>query len=376
VQAGTPLAYIGEPGEKVEAGAAQIPDEPSAKVQVMPAAEPKAEAGKSPSRISPVVAKIAAEHNVDIAQVPGTGLGGRVTKKDILAFVEQREKGVAPKAELPPWEQPGTGDLFKPTDEVALPMAVPPTAPPAPALPPTVTAPQPMLSGDELMPLTSMRRSIAEHMVRSKHTSPHVTTIFEVDMSRIIAHRQANKAAFERDGARLTFTAYFAMATVAALKAHPLVNSTFTDEGVLVHRQINIGLAVSLGADGLIVPVLRNADQLSLLATARGVNELAERARNKKLSPDDVAGSTVTITNHGTAGSLFATPVINQPNTAILGVGALQKRAIVVTQGNTDMIAIKPMIYIGLTFDHRVLDGASADAFMARLKQVLEIWSA
>jgi 2-oxoglutarate dehydrogenase E2 component (dihydrolipoamide succinyltransferase) len=190
-------------------------------------------------------------------------------------------------------------------------------------------------------------------------------------MSRVVAHREANKAAFERDGAKLTFTPYFIAASVAALKAYPRVNSSLTDDGVLVHKHINIGVAVSLGDEGLIVPVVKGADGLSLLGLARAVNDLAERARKKQLKPDDVAGSTFTLTNHGVSGSLFATPIINQPNVGILGVGAIQKRVVVIN----DAIAIRPMVYIGLTFDHRVLDGASADWFVAKVKQTLENWA-
>ncbi len=221
------------------------------------------------------------------------------------------------------------------------------------------------------MQLSSMRRSIAEHMLRSKNTSPHVTTVFEADLSRVIAHREANKAAFERDGARLTFTPYFVVASVAALKAYPQVNSSLTDDGLLLHHQINIGIATAMGDEGLIVPVVKGADGLSLLGLARAVNDLAERGRKRQLKPDEVVGSTFTITNHGTAGSLFATPIINQPNVAILGVGAIQKRVVVID----DALAIRPMVYIGLTFDHRVLDGASADRFVAKIKETLENWA-
>jgi 2-oxoglutarate dehydrogenase E2 component (dihydrolipoamide succinyltransferase) len=317
-------------------------------------------------RVSPVVAKIAAEYNVDVSQIHGTGEGGRVTKKDMLAYVEAKSQGAGRKEELPPWEQPGTGDLFKPTEEVYTPTPAP-TAPDRSTLhaPPSTALP-----GDELMPLSSMRRSIAEHMVKSKTVSPHATTIFEADMSRVIAHREANKAAFERDGARLTFTSYFVAASVVALRAYPHANSSFTAEGLLIHQQINIGVAVSLGEEGLIVPVIKGADGMSLLGLARAVNDLAERARQRQLKPDDVVGATFTITNHGVSGSLFATPIINQPNVGILGVGVIQKRAVVIN----DAIAIRPMVYIGLTFDHRVLDGASADWFVAKIKHVLENW--
>ncbi len=362
VQAGTPLAVIGQPGETVPVGAGLVPaaGHAVAAPQLVPAAKPE---GASGARISPVVARIAAEHNVDVSQVRGTGEGGRVTKKDILAYVETKPQIAGRVEELPPWEQPGSGDLFKPTEEVQAPTLA---AAPAPAV-----TPRPLLPGDEWTPLSSMRRSIAEHMVKSKTISPHVTTVFEVDLSRVMAHREANKAAFERDGAKLTFTPYFVAASVAALKAYPLVNSSFADEGVWAHKQINIGVAVSLGEQGLIVPVIRGADGMSLLGLARAVNDLAERARKKQLKPDEVVGSTFTLTNHGVSGSLFATPIINQPNVGILGVGAIQKRVVVVG----DAIAIRPMVYIGLTFDHRVLDGASGDWFVAKIKETLENWA-
>lgn len=359
VKAGTPLAVIGRPGEQVEAGPAPAQaGHAVAAPQMVPVGVRPGGAGGA--RVSPVVARIAAEHNVDVSLVHGTGEGGRVTKRDILAYVASSAEGEERKAtgELPPWEQPGSGDLFKPTEQVYAPA-------PEPA------APQPMWPGDELMRLSSMRRSIAEHMIKSKTLSPHVTTIFEVDLSRVMAHREANKAAFERDGAKLTFTPYFVAASVAALKAYPQVNSSYSDEGLLLHKQVNIGVAVSLGEEGLIVPVIKGADGMSLLGLARAVNDLAERARKKQLKPDEVVGSTFTLTNHGVSGSLFATPIINQPNVGILGVGMIQKRVVVVG----DAIAIRPMVYIGLTFDHRVLDGASGDWFVAKIKQTLEEWA-
>ncbi len=362
VQAGTALAVIGQPGETVPAPAEMPATAGHAVVapQMPPAGPPTRPGGEGGQRVSPVVARIAAEHNVDLSLVRGTGEGGRVTKKDILAYVESKARGMERKEELPPWEQPGTGDLFKPTEETL-----------APTPPSTLHPPLPTLPGDELVPLSSIRRAIAEHMVRSKTISAHVTTVFEVDLSRVIAHREANKAAFERDGARLTFTPYFVAASVAALKAYPQVNSSLTDEGLLLHKQINIGVAVSLGEEGLIVPVIKGADGMSLLGLARAVNDLGERARARQLKPDEVVGSTFTITNHGISGSLFATPIINQPNVGILGVGVIQKRVVVVG----DAIAIRPMVYIGLTFDHRVLDGASADWFVAKVKETLEHWA-
>jgi 2-oxoisovalerate dehydrogenase E2 component (dihydrolipoyl transacylase) len=284
--------------------------------------------------ISPVVAKIAAEHGVNLSQVQGTGLNGRITKNDILAFVGNRESGIIPSAK-PVNLQPAN------------------------------------LTPDTLIKHTSMRKSIAEHMVISKRTSPHVLTVMEADMSCVVKHRATNKATFEKDGVNLTFTAYFMSAIVAGLKAYPMVNSSWSDEGVLIHKNINIGMAASLAEEGLIVPVIKGADNLSLLAMARSVNDLANRARNKKLQPDEVKGGTFTLTNHGISGSLFAFPVINQPQCGILGIGAMQKRVIVID----DAIAIRPMVYMSFVFDHRILDGASADWFLAKVKEILENWT-
>jgi 2-oxoglutarate dehydrogenase E2 component (dihydrolipoamide succinyltransferase) len=288
--------------------------------------------------ISPVVAKIAAEHGVDLSLVTGTGLNGRITKNDVMTFVEGRKKTMDDR----------------PQTTVNRPLSI--VAPSA---------------GDQLIKHTTMRKSIAQHMVESKHTSPHVLTVMEADMSRVVKHRAANKSAFERDGVNLTFTAYFMSAIVAGLKAYPLVNSSWTDEGILMHKAINIGMATSLGEEGLIVPVIKGADNLSLLAMARAVNDLANRARSKKLQPDEVKGGTFTLTNHGISGSLLAFPIINQPQCGILGIGAMQKRVVVID----DAIAIRPMVYLSFVFDHRILDGASADWFLTKVKDTLENWA-
>lgn len=230
-------------------------------------------------------------------------------------------------------------------------------------------------SSDILLPLTNIRKSIAAHMVESKRTSPHVLTVMEADMSRVIAHRAANKETFARDGVNLTYTAYFMTAIVAGLKAYPIVNSSWSEQGIVLHKSINLGMATSLGEEGLIVPVIKNADGLSLLGMARAVNDLANRARSRKLQPDEVRGGTFTLTNHGISGSLFAFPVINQPQCGILGVGALQKRVVVETDElGRDSIAIRPMVYLSFVFDHRILDGASADWFLAKVKETLEKW--
>jgi 2-oxoglutarate dehydrogenase E2 component (dihydrolipoamide succinyltransferase) len=213
-------------------------------------------------------------------------------------------------------------------------------------------------------------------MVTSKRISPHVTTVFEADMSKIVAHRAVNKGVFAKDGAKLTYTAYFVAAAAKALKAFPKVNSTWREDGLLLHQNINIGLATSLGKEGLIVPVIKNADDLSLLGIAKSINDLAERARNKKLQPNEVTNGTFTITNHGVNGSLFAMPIINQPQCGILGVGKLQKRVIVLEDNSGyDTIAIRQMVYLTLTFDHRILDGAIADYFLSKVVNILENWT-
>ena len=222
-----------------------------------------------------------------------------------------------------------------------------------------------------------MRLAIARHMTLSVQTAPQVTTVMEADMTRVVAARERLRGEFERQGVKLTFMPFFIQAIVAGLKAVPEANSSFRDDTLLVHRRIHIGMAVAL-SDGLIVPVIRDADEKSLLGLARAVNDLAERARAGQLAPDDVQGGTFTLTNHGTSGSLLATPIIVQPQAGILGVGAIQKRPVVIGRGGSllpdagDAIAIRPMVYLSFTFDHRVLDGAGADRFLAAVKRFLE----
>ena len=370
VAAGTLLGWIGQHGEALidsgDAASHAATHAPTSNIQ-SPTSNIKLQTSKEIGFISPVVAKLAAEYKVDLAQVNGTGINGRITKKDVLAFVESG-KGKTKVDELAPWERPGDGDLFRPP-ELQMAQTQPQTSNFKSPIP-NLQSPQP-LAGDTTMPLSQMRKSIAEHMVRSKHTSPHVTTVFEVDMSKVSAHREANKAMFARDGVNLTFTAYLIAAIVPALKAYPMANSVFAGDSLLLKRDINIGMAVSLGDDGLIVPVIKHADEKSLLAIARDVNDLANRARSKQLKPDETQGGTFTLTNHGISGSLFATPIINQPQCGILGAGAIQKRVVVIN----DAIAIRPMMYLSFAFDHRILDGATADYFVAKVKEVLEGWS-
>ena len=415
VNAGTILAVVGEPGEEI----GEIPE-----AIALHAAEaaPAEVTPPPPPAITPVVARMAAEHKIDLTQIKGSGAGGRITKKDVLDYLA-RQQAAQKAAELPPWEQPGSGDLFKPTDrfvEEAVPAKPEPRVPPqpgqkagsispvvarlaaqygvdlksvrgsgaggrvtkkdllafvearevAPPAPPVAPPPPPAGADEVVVPLTRMRRLIAEHMVMSKHTAPHVATVMEADLSKVVAHRAANKAAFAAKGVRLTFMPYFVQATVTALKAVPEMNSVFREDALLLKRRIHIGMAVAV-PDGLMVPVIRDADEKNLLGLSRAVNDLAERARLGKLSPDELVGSTFSITNHGTGGSLFATPVINQPNVGILGVGIIQKRVVVIG----DAIAIRPMVYLSLSFDHRALDGAGADRFLMVIKETLEQWT-
>jgi 2-oxoglutarate dehydrogenase E2 component (dihydrolipoamide succinyltransferase) len=347
VHAGTLLAIIHE----VETDASVLP-EPQAgqNGNALPAPTSKPLlTGRHPKLgfISPLVARLAQEHAIDLSQVTGTGLDGRITKQDVLQHINQAQ----------------SASLSKPSQPS-------PKAVPLPAPPPTTLFP-----GDELIQLSMLRRKIAEHMVLSERTSPHVTTVMEADLSRVVAHRQANKASFLSNGVNLTYTAYFVSAAASALRAFPLVNASWSDQGVILHRQINIGMATALEEDGLIVPVIHQADALSLLGLARAISDLASRARGRKLLPDEVHGGTFTVTNHGVSGSLFATPIINQPQCAILGAGIIQKRAVVLESEQGDSIAIRPMVYLSLTFDHRILDGAVADHFLGKVVELLQNWN-
>lgn len=369
VRVGSTLAHIGEAGEKVPPLQGSIPTagrtpapvvSPVAPAAAPPTTAPAQENGKPSGRefISPVVARIAGENAVDLSQVPGTGAGGRVTKKDVLTYLESREQ----KAE--------TRDQGAETS----------TPVPGPQSPVAKLQSPVSLSQDEvLQPLTAMRRAIAQHMVQSKQTSPHVTTIFEVDMTAVVQHRERQKQGFAEKGINLTYTAYFVVATAKALRSVPAVNSRFTEEGIVANRRIHIGVAVALSG-GLVVPVIRDADEKNLQGLARSVNELAEQARAGKLGADAVKGGTFTVTNHGVSGSLVGTPIINQPQAGILGIGAIVKRPIVRSATTSllpsadDAIVIRPMCYLSFSFDHRLLDGARADEFLMVVKETLENW--
>lgn len=346
------IAWVGQPGEElVETGAAAPttpaqPEQPAAEASeekpaqsVDPEAVTSKEKKESPGehqpvriKASPLVKNIAKELNLDLALVKGSGLEGTITKTDVENYLKASEK---------------------------------------PAATPETTS----AKSATFLPHTSLRRKIAERMVHAKQTAPHVLTVMEADLTQVIAHRKANKPSFAERGINLTLTAYFCKAIIQALQSVPLMNSTWMEDGIQLHNEVNLGLAVSLGDEGLIVPVIKNAGRLSLEGLAEAIQDLASRARDKKLKPEEVRDATFTITNHGTGGSLFALPVIPQPQAGILGTGTMKKRAIVVTDSSgQDAIAIKPMIYLSLVFDHRILDGEQADRFLAATVQNLERW--
>jgi len=296
-------------------------------------------------RTSPLVRRIARDHQVDLSEVKGTGLGGRVSKKDILDFIEQRRTPPPPPSAAAP--SPHAQPIAHPTP-----------------------SPVAFAGATQVVPMTPMRQKIAEHMVMSKHTSAHVYTLVEVEMTRVVETRERYKQEFEqRNGIKLTFTPFFVRATVEAIKETPVINSSVDGTNVVYKRDVNIGIAVAL-ENGLIVPVIKRADEKNFLGIARAVQDLADRARTKALSVDDVQGGTFTITNPGSFGGLFGLPIINQPQVAILGVGAIEKRPVV----RDDAIAIRKMVYLSISYDHRVIDGAVAERFMGKIKTILENW--
>jgi len=292
------------------------------------------------TRSSPVVRKIAAEHQLDIREIPGTGIGGRVTKQDILGHIEGRPTAAG---------------------------STPAAAPAAPAPPATPGAPPVAGPRVQIVPMSPIRKKTAEHMVLSKRISAHVSTVFEIDFSRIDHLRHKHKASFEERGVRLTYVPFVLKAVVDALKAFPVLNASIDGDNVVYRKDVNLGVAVALDW-GLIVPVIHHADEKNVLGLARAVNDIAERARAKKLKVEEVQGGTFTVTNPGVFGSLFGTPIINQPQVAILGLGTIEKRPVV----RDDAIAIRTMAYVALTFDHRLVDGADADRFMAQIKKTLQ----
>jgi pyruvate dehydrogenase E2 component (dihydrolipoamide acetyltransferase) len=362
VQINTVVAIIGgassaaAPAPAAQAPAASKPAAPAATPSPAPAAAPSpapaaapvAAASQTSERVrsSPLVRRIARENNLDLTQIPGTGSGGRVTKEDALGYLGQHGK------------------------ETSAPAAAPAARAAAPSAP--AAAPQP--SG--LVPMTKMRAIIARRMVESKHTNAHVHTVFKVDMTRIVRLREKEKNKYEqRNGVKLTYMPFIARAAVHCLRKMPIFNASVEGDAIRYHQHIHLGIAVALDW-GLIVPVLKQVEDLNFLGVARGIADVAERARSKKLKPDEASGSTFTITNPGIFGEQFGTPVINQPESAILGVGGLFKEPAVLTDADgNDTLAIRSIIRLTMGFDHRIIDGAEAGRFMAELKKYLENWN-
>jgi 2-oxoglutarate dehydrogenase E2 component (dihydrolipoamide succinyltransferase) len=343
VQINTVVAVIAEEGaaaKALEPVAAPRPETVAEPVDREPAEPTRAETDRS-IKSSPLVRRIAREEHVDLNQLEGTGFGGRITKKDILSHLSGRQ----------PTTRPGPSSVQAIGKEM-----------------PKVRSSS--TDHSEVIPMSAMRKSIAEHMIASRRTSAHVSTVFEVDMTRIVSIKNQHADEFlEREGSKLSYMPFFIKTAAGALKEFPVVNASVVDTNILYKKDVNIGVAVALDW-GLIVPVIKNADEKSFLGIAKAASSLAERARQKKLTPDDVQGGTFTITNPGVFGSLLGTPIINQPQVAILCIGAITKRPVVIN----DAIAIRSMAYLSLTFDHRLIDGAVADQFMSSIKRKLEDW--
>ncbi|MDP9231350.1 MAG: 2-oxo acid dehydrogenase subunit E2 [Actinomycetota bacterium] len=414
VEVGTKLAVIVPEGAEAEAPAAAEPPPPEpATAQAAAEAEaPSSSEGETPTAapppapaqppppapaqtdgavektfVSPVVARIASEHGVDVNQVSGTGRGGRVTKKDILTFVES-----GAQAPAPPAQEEAAAPVEAPAPEPAPEPPPVPAAEPAPAPAPAQTLPPPSApalqpapvaeagqpeTGESFEPMTAMRRGIAEHMRRSLDTSAHVTSAIEVDMSKVVAIRKKLKSEYQKSyGVNPTYLAFVARAVVETLRDYPWINGELRGDQIVTRNYVNLGFAVELtDGKGLIVPVIRNAEGLNLLGMARAISEIAARAREKKLLPDDVQGGTFTITNPGGYGTFHGTPVISQPQAAILGTYAVVKRPWVVQDElGEDVIAIRPIMNLTLTYDHRLVDGALAGRFLRDLRERLESW--
>ena len=389
--AGAAAASAPPPASKAEPqkpAAAAPPPPPAAKpgpvaVPSAPAQAAAAAPAREGTRIhsSPLVRRMAKEHGIDLANVPGTGAGGRISKQDIEAVIAGGASAPTEPAAEPAYSAPAPPPAPRPA--VVPPPAVAAAAQAGPGVPAAhgtqyvpalqlgVARERLYFGNYEVEPLSTMRLKIAEHMVASKHVSPHVYSVDEIDMSKIALLRGKSKEEFERQyGTKLTFMPFFVKAAVAGLRAFPTLNSSLDGTSVVLHKEINIGIAVALDW-GLIVPVIKNADEKNILGIQRNMNDLAERARTKKLRPEEVQEGTFSITNPGVFGGLFGLPVISQPNVGILGLGAIEKRPVVVN----DAIAIRSMCYVTLSYDHRVVDGAIAHQFLHKVKETLENWS-
>jgi pyruvate dehydrogenase E2 component (dihydrolipoamide acetyltransferase) len=351
------------PPAPTSAGAGPYPSTPAPQAPPPPAPSGQGDGSEDQGPLSPLVRKMAREYNIDLSQIRGTGVGGRITKHDVEAFMSSQ----AARTYAAPPPEP------KPTSAGPYPVEPPPQAStPAQGQP---SAPLPLAESAKTRtePMSTMRQKIAEHMIMSKRTSAHVTTVHRVDITKVAKLREKSKAEFQaRNGFSLTFLPFIAAAAAEALRAFPIFNASIDGKNIVYYRDINLGIAVALEG-GLIVPVIRNADEKNVAGLQRSIVDLATRARSRQLKPDEVQGGTFSITNFGSFGSIFATPVINQPQVAILGVGAVEKVPAVV---EGDAIAIRSQAHLALTFDHRLIDGALADQFCQKVKSILENWSA
>ena len=336
---------------------------------VAPAAAPAApEAGAARGRFSPAVRRLAEENGIDPGVVPGSGEGGRVTRDDVLAYLEQVKSGKAPA----PAPKPAPAAVPEPVAEPVA--AAAPAAPEAPPAPAPTPRPAPAAAGEreELVRINAVRRQIAEHMVRSLQVSPHVWTMVEVDMTSLVRYREAEKDAFAgRHGVNLTYLPFVAQVLCDALREFPFLNSSWTDDGILLKKYVNLGLAVAVPPDGLIVPVIKDADRLGFTDLVRAIADLTDRARNKRLKPEDVQGGTFTLNNTGATGSMASQPIINQPQAAILTTETIMRRPVVIGDG----VAIRQMMNMCMSFDHRILDGQMAGQFVNWIKRRLEQWT-
>jgi pyruvate dehydrogenase E2 component (dihydrolipoamide acetyltransferase) len=373
-----PAAAPSAPAPPAAAPSAPAPPAAAPSAPAPPAAAPMADGAtvveETAGPLSPLVRKMARENNIDLSKVKGTGIGGRITKLDLESYLNgQAGSAVAPQA---PAAQPAAAPPAPPNAPVAPMAPAVREAAPAPSAPVSNSvAVQPAMPGApaamRVEPMSMMRQKISEHMVFSRNTSVHVTTVHKADMTKVAKLRDKLKGTFQAQyGFGLTFLPFVARAAVAALREFPIVNASIEGTNIIYHRDINLGIAVAL-ENGLIVPVIRNADEKNIVGLQRSIVDLAARARSRQLRPEEVSGGTFSITNFGSFGSIFATPVINQPQVAILGVGAVQKEPVVVE----DAIAIRSTAYLALTFDHRLIDGALADQFTAKVKSILESWT-
>ena len=389
IQVNTVVAVIADAAEAAGAPPAAAPSaaEPQAAAELQPGVEsvarapvgeeappqtkdapaPAEEGGARHARYSPLVRRMAKDNNIDLDQLGGTGPEGRVTKEDVLRYLEQREAAGA---------QPTVSAVQETPTPAPEPRAPAAKAATVAAAPPAASAPPPAPLSGEVVPLTKMRAIIAQRMAASAQTAPHVHTVFRVDMTRIVQLREHEKVKFEqRNGVKLTYMPFVAVAAVLTLRKFPIVNASLEGDSIRYHQNINLGIAVALEW-GLIVPVIKQAEERNFLGIARSIADLAERARGKRLKPDEISGSTFTLTNSGIFGEEFGTPIINQPDSAILAIGGLRKDPVVLTdEHGNDSIAIRSIQHFCLGFDHRIIDGADAGRFMNEFKKTLENWN-